>query len=621
MIRTNGKGRLIILLVATLIVVVVVIGRYAYLMLFLPSREKPETVQFPKIERGPILDRNGKLLAITTRLDSVATWIPDLKDPQGAAAILSNILSLKGDALLEKLTVGKRFVWIKRKITPTESSQIKAHQALGELAGITLQPEFGRNYPERSNAAHLMGYVGIDNTGLDGIEWSFQKELFPVAMGEGIKDIYGNQVFLTIDTRMQYFLENIGLRAMTTNNADAVTILAMDATSGEVLAYISLPSFDPNSFGDFGADAMINRPIRSAYEPGSVFKIFSISSFLQLGGITPDDTFFCGGYYEDERHGFKIKDLGAHGDVNAQLILKYSCNVGAAKASSTVDNKEFYSILRRFGFGAPTGIPLSGETSGILRKPEKWSVRTKPTIAFGQEISLSAMQIVAAATVFANDGLRLKPLLVKKIVSPDGKLIKDYAREPIAEVVSPTVARNVLRMMETATQPGGTAKRAAIEGIRISGKTGTAQVTDLKTGGYYKDRYIASFIGILPTDKPRLIIYVAIDNPKGEHYYGSRIAAPVFREAAEALIPLMGITGSNSNVVAHSGQVIITKPERLVLGSHVPDFLGKPKRLLIPLFSRDDIDIVVKGEGYVVRQSPAPGTPVRKGMRLVLELE
>jgi cell division protein FtsI (penicillin-binding protein 3) len=278
-------------------------------------------------------------------------------------------------------------------------------------------------------------------------------------------------------------------------------------------------------------------------------------------------------------------------------------------------------MLKRFGFGAPTGIPLSGETSGILRKPQTWSVRTKPTIAFGQELSVSALQIVTAATVFANDGLLLKPLVVKKIVSPDGRLIKEYSREPVTEVLSPEISRSVLRMMETATQPGGTAKRAAIEGYRISGKTGTAQVTDPSTGGYYKDKYIASFLGIFPTEKPRLIIYVSIENPKGEHYYGSRIAAPVFKEAAEALIPLMGITGADANVVAHSGRVVITRPDPLKLEDRIPDLLGQPKRLLIPLLANEDIEVAIRGEGYVVRQSPPPGTPVRKGMRLILELE
>lgn len=619
--KTAGKGRLVGVLVVSAIAMTIVIGRYAYLMLYLPTQSKSIPVRLPKIERGPILDRNGKILAITARLDSVSAWMPAVVDPDGSAAFLSEALGLDRDSVTQKLKSRSGFVWIKRKITPTESDKINAIKDEGKLAGINLEPEYGRNYPQRTYASHLIGYVGMDNTGLDGIEWSFQKELFPVAMGAGIEEIYGNQVFLTIDARIQYFLEKIAEQTLATHRADSVMLLAMDAPTGEILAYVSVPSFDPNNFNEYSAGALVNRPLRTAFEPGSVFKIFSISSFLQLGGMISESTFSCQGVYENQKHGFRIKDLGAHGEVDAQKILKYSCNVGAAKASETVGADEFYSILRRFGFGKPTGIPLAGETVGILRKPRTWSVRTKPTLAFGQEISVSAIQTVAAATVFANDGLLLKPILVKKIVSPEGRLIKEYSREPVGEVISPEISRSVLRMMETATETGGTAKRAAIDGVRVAGKTGTAQVTDPTTGEYYKEKYIASFLGILPADKPRVIIYVVINNPKGEQYYGSRIAAPVFKEAAEAMIPILGIPSESSRIVEHSGRVVIGEVEELVIDGHVPDLMGKPKRLLLPLFSRDDIEVIITGEGYVTRQAPEPGTPIRKGMRLILELE
>ncbi|HUV08936.1 MAG TPA: penicillin-binding protein, partial [Spirochaetia bacterium] len=535
-------------------------------------------------------------------------------------SILGDILELDKNDIAQKLQ-GSGFVWLKRKITPTESDRIKDLKSRGKLKGISLVPEFGRNYPERKYAAHLIGYVGVDNTGLDGIEWSFERELFPVTMGGNIKEIYGNQVFLTLDIRAQFFAEKIAEKAFVDNRADSVMVLAMDARTGELLAYVSLPSFDPNNFREYNADSMVNRPVRNAYEPGSVFKIFSISSFLQLGGITKEDTFYAGGYYENSAYGIRINDLASYGEVNAQKILKYSSNVGAAYASERVNAEDFYGMLIQFGFGKSTGVPLSGETSGILRKPSSWSARTKPTLAFGQEISVSAMQIMAAATVFANDGLILKPLLVKKIVSPEGKLIKEYSREPIAEVLSPDTARDVLAMMETATQEGGTAGRARIEGIRVSAKTGTAQLINPDKGNYYDDRHIASFLGILPTDNPQLIIYVVINYPKVEHYYGSRIAAPVFRELAEKLIGLLGIPRSDSQTVEHSGLIVIPPPATIDLKDVVPDLKGVPKRLLLSLFGREDLNVVFEGEGYVVRQDPAPGTPLKKGMTLFLEFE
>jgi cell division protein FtsI (penicillin-binding protein 3) len=398
-------------------------------------------------------------------------------------------------------------------------------------------------------------------------------------------------------------------------------ILVMHAPTANILAYVSVPGFDPNSFSNQDPGNMINRPIRTAYEPGSVFKIFSISSFLQLGGITPEDTFYAAGTYEKPDYGITISDLAAYGEVDAQRILMYSSNVGAAFASETVDNESFYEILRRFGFGKPVGIPISGETSGILRKPSTWSARTKPTLAFGQEISVSAIQIMAAATALANQGLLLKPRFVSKIVSPEGALVKEYNREPVAEVLSPEVALSVLLMMETATHPGGTARRASIDGVRISGKTGTAQMVNPDTGSYFEDRHIASFIGIFPTDAPELIIYVVINNPKGQHYYGSRIAAPVFRELAQKLIALRGIQTEKSRVVSHPGRISVPLAPTIKIEGTIPDLTGTAKRQLLALYQVKEIEIVMIGEGYVVRQNPPAGTPVKRGMKLILEFE
>jgi len=617
----KGKGRLALILIIQLVVILVITARYSYLMLIAGPRERAEPVTLPDVERGPILDRSGKILAITTVLDSVSAWIPNVDDPEASARILAEVLDMDRREVLSKLSTRSGFVWIKRKITPSESERIRRFMSEGELRGVDLEPEFGRNYPERSFACHLIGYVGIDNTGLDGIEWSFQRELLPTVMGGDAKEVYGNQVYLTIDINVQYFTEKLAREALEQNRADSVMIMVMDAPSGDMLAYASLPGFDPNNFARYEAEALINRPIRTAYEPGSVFKIFSISSFLQLGGITPRDTFYAGGVYEQPEYGIRINDLAAYGRITTSEILKYSSNVGAAYASETVGADEFYDVLRRFGFGGPTGVPLSGETSGILKEPSQWSSRTKPTIAFGQEISVSAMQMMSAATALTNDGVRLQPRIVEKIVSPEGRLIKEYKREPVADVLSPRIAQTVLEMMETATGPGGTAHRAAIDGIRVSGKTGTAQVPDPETGTYYEDRHIASFLGIVPTDDPELIIYVVIDNPKGEHYYGSRIAAPVFRELATVLLPLRGIPTEDSRVVHHSGKVVVDRPEQVSIGAVVPDLIGTPKRALLSLFERDDLEIVFIGEGYVVRQRPSPGTPVRDGLRLVLEFD
>ncbi len=600
--------------------VVLIVGRLVYLTVISPSGPQESLIDLPTVERGPILDRNGRILAITTALDSVAAWVPHVQDADSMARVLGEALEMEPRSVAERLASGTGFVWIKRKVTPTESARVRALIAGGKLPGVSLYKEYGRSYPERQLGAHLIGYVGIDNTGLDGIEFTFDHELSPPQVAKGMREVFGNQVFLTIDLNIQYFVEQIAEKAWRETRADSATILVEEARSGEILAYASLPSFDPNNYRSYPETSLANRPARVAYEPGSVFKIFSISSFLQLGAITPEDTFYAGGVYEDARHGIRIRDLGVYGPVNAQKILQYSSNVGAAYASERASAGDFYEMLRKYGFGRPTGVPLSGETSGILRPPAEWSARSKPTIAFGQEISVSALQVVAAATAIANDGLMIKPLLVSKVVSPEGKLIKRYTREPVAEVLSPEVARSVLRMMETATFEGGTARRAKLEGLRVSAKTGTAEVRDPATGAYSVETFIASFIGIFPTDDPQFIVYVVLDGPKKD-IYGGRTAAPVFKEIADKLVALRGIPRAGTEIVRSPGSVVVRPGAPITIGGAMPDLTGSPKRALLGLFERQDLKIIMRGEGFVVRQSPPPGSPVASGTTITLDFE
>jgi len=620
----QDKKRLLYFLICITIGVLFIIGKLVSLMILTPLNESPTPIKMPVVERGPILDRNGKILAISTRLNSVTAWIPDLEEPETAAQQLAGILGQSEDEIIERLEEASGFIYIKRKITPTESGKIEKLKNSGNLKGINLIPEFGRNYPEQNLASHVIGYVGVDNVGLDGIEYTFNQELSPPTVDHRKSEIYGNQVFLTIDINIQYMLQKTALAALKDNQAEAVVILVMEAKTGEILGYCSVPNFDPNEFNRFNMSSRRNLPISQAYEPGSVFKIVSIASFLQLQGMTTEATFNCNGYYEQTLPNgstYRIRDLGSHGRVNAQLIIKYSCNAGAAYASERIDARSFYRMLTLFGFGNNTELPLPGESSGILAKPDKWSMRSKPTIAFGQEISVSAIQMLSAATVFANSGLLLKPIIVSKIVSPQGKIIKKFNREPLREVVSPGIAREVLEMMESAVQEGGTARRGRIPGIRISAKTGTAQVADPKTGKYSEIDFIASYLGIFPTDDPQLIIYTVIHLPRGDNYYGSRIAAPVFKQTAENLISYLGITRNSDVEIEHSGAIHLQIPENIKIGSTMPDLTGTPKRLLLPLLNQSDIIVNILGQGYVVRQNPAPGTDLEKGMTIVLELE
>lgn len=614
--KAKNNIRLIVFLFFISIIIFVLIFRFAFLMIIQPSKENiVEHNPQPEVQRGQILDLNGKTLAITTTFDSVAAWIPYLEDVDSTSDLLAEVLNIDSQSIIDKLASHTGFVWIKRKISSIQSDKIKELQAQNLIPGITLEEELGRRYPNNTIGSHLIGYVGIDNTGLEGIEWSLEKDLSPKPVKTNADTIFGNQVFLTIDTNIQFAMDKIALDAYETNKAESVMLLVMEAKSGNILAYVSIPNFDPNNYSDYNSSSLLNRPIRYAYEPGSVFKIFSLASFMQLGGITTESTFYCNGYFEDTENNIKINCLGAHGIVTPQNILEYSCNAGAAYASETVTPEDFYSMLSSFGFGQPTGVFLSGETSGILRKPEEWSLRTKPTMAFGQEISVSALQIVTAATVFANNGILIRPHLISKIVSPEGKIISNYKREEVSRVLSPYIANEILLMMESAC-----ASRARIDGVRISAKTGTAQINDPETGTYSLDNFTASILGIFPTDDPEYIIYVVISYPKDE-IYGSRIAAPVFREAAEKLLLLLNVPTDNSNIEEHTGKIYVDVPDNITIGSTMPDLYGTPKRLLLPLFNRKGLSVFMHGEGYVVEQSPLPGTVITDNTTIVLEFE
>ena len=619
----RDKRRLTFFIIFLSAVSIILIGRLFQLMIIIPSQDRQETIKFPVIERGSILDRSGRILAVSTKLDSVAAWMPNIEDPAKTATVLSTILNITKSEILDKFKNHSGFVFLKRLVSPEVSDKIRSLKAKHLLKGINLIPEYGRSYPEQKLASHVLGYVGVDNIGLAGIEYSFNQVLSPPAIGKGLKKVYGNQVFLTIDINIQYIIEKAAEEAYKKNNADSVMVLAMEAKTGQILGYVSIPNFNPNDYTRYNRNTLIDKPLTFTYEPGSVFKVFSISSMLQSGAVKINDHFFCNGFYEKKLHNgktIKIKCLGVHGDVTPQRIIQFSCNAGAAYASDEIDKNTFYQMLLKFGFGQPTGIPLPGESAGILSKPSKWSARSKPTIAMGQEIGVSAVQVISAATVFANGGVLLKPRIVRKIVSPQGDIIKEYPRKPIREVLSPEVAKQTLLMMETATEGYGTARRAKIKGLRISAKTGTAQVLDRKTGKYSKNHFISSFLGIFPTDDPQIIIYVVIDNPKYEKY-GGIIASPVFKQIAEYIVTYRGIPLKTDTIYKEKKQISVAIPAQIKVGKFMPDLKGKPKRSLLPLLELKDFNVHILGSGYVVSQNPKAGAELKKGMDITIILK
>jgi cell division protein FtsI (penicillin-binding protein 3) len=354
-----------------------------------------------------------------------------------------------------------------------------------------------------------------------------------------------------------------------------------------------------------------------------VFKVFSVAALMDSGAVNSSSTFFCDGHYERvTNRGTRevITCLGAHGRVTLRDIIIKSCNAGAAYASDQIGANAFYELLGEFGFGARTGAGSPGETVGYLIPPDRWSIRTKPTISMGQEISVSALQMVQAASAVANDGFLVPPRIVSRIVSPKGETIRTFEAGPGRRVLKPQTARAMRSYMVDVTSDIGTGWRANIRDLSLAVKTGTAQIIDPKTKAYSRTDFIASCIALLPAEAPSLVLYVAIIKPRGE-ILGGRIAAPPIREAAEALVDYLGIPRGRNPQISHPGAISLPPPLNPVLGSLIPNFSGYSKRELFPLLLRDDIRVEISGDGWVRRQTPAPGSPLEADTVIILELE
>ena len=604
-----------------------VIVRYAQLATAPRAARAAASVE---VERGAIVDRTGRILAMDTALYNIAVWRPETKaeDYRADAPRLAALLGLDPDEVAGRYdSSGSDFFYLKKRISPQTARAIQDAKAAGAFDGIVVERVEGRLYPEKRLASHLLGFVGDGNRGLAGLENRYEGDLLPSA-AEARKNsserLEGNELVLTIDTALQYSLEEIARKAQADTDAEAVILLAGDARTGEILSYVSLPDFDPNAYYESPEASWYDWPSVYAYEPGSVFKVFSLASVLDLGGIDRSSTFVCDGAYRKTAPSgeqITIKCLGNHGTVNLERILEFSCNAGAGYASDTVQSLDFYSKLSTFGFGSRTGISLPGESAGVLRNPESWSLRSKPTIAMGQEILVTAVQMFQAATVIANGGVLLKPIVVRKVLSPTGDLVYENAPQPLRRVISQESAATILGAMETVAGAGGTGWRAKVKDVKMAVKTGTAQMIDRTTKRYSDTDYIASTLAIFPADDPRIILYLAIVKPKGASYYGGQIAAPVVRDAADAILGLTDLPRADSPTLESPSAITLPRLSPVTIGQTMPDLRGTPKRLLVPLLGRSDLVVKISGEGYVESQSPAPGTPIAEGSVIELVLK
>ena len=621
--QVNGyikKGPLIFLIVCAILFTTYVIIQYGFF-----SFTEPEApmIEQKEIQRGSILDRNGKALAVPSAFYHFGASPQSIKDKAGFARLVAPIIDENESSVYELLekTENSSFVYIKKKIDADTYEELKkACSKNGFSAVVKFDKLPGRVYPENELASQLIGFVGSDGQGLAGIEYSMQGVLAPV-QNEG--ESQGKNIYLTIDANLQSNLEKIAKDAMENTQAESMMLIAAEAKSGEILSYISLPSANLNDFSSASRTELKNKPASDSYEPGSVFKIFSVASFLDTQAITPNDIFNCDGIYSKKsgRETIRITCLGHHGWETARDALKYSCNDALAQMSEKIDSEPFLAKLHQLGFGEKPGTEISGETTGVLRNPNDrlWSARSKPTIAIGQEITVSALQMVQAATAIANDGIPVQLTFVNKITDFAGH--EEFIHTPAFKdrVFQKSTTDYILDCMETVAT-SGTGTKSKLEDVSMGVKTGTAQMADPETGGYSTTDFVSNCMAIFPIEDPEIILYIVIEKAKGETYAG-RIVAPVIKQAADVIIDHLGMSRGKALSLAHSGQISIAGTAPIILEKTVPDFRGASKRQLLPLLEYSNVRIKINGDGWVKSQEPPAGSPLTENMEIELYLE
>lgn len=469
-----------------------------------------------------------------------------ITDKEKAAEDLAAFFDLDKDEVLKLLHKDKAFVWIKRHITEEEAQEFND----SNFKALGLVKESRRFYPDQTLASHIMGFVGIDNEGLEGLELYYNDYLRGVAglsiLSRDAKGRFleakeyqisqaldGYNLVLTIDKFIQYVAERELDWVYRKYRAKSASIIIMDPTTGEILALANRPTFNPNTFSQAEVSMLRNRAVCDIFEPGSVFKVIAATCALEEKVVSLDEKIYCEeGLYKVSSH--TLHDYKPFKDLTFEEIIQYSSNIGVVKVSQRLEEDTFYDYIKKFGFGKMTGIDLPLEEEGIIRSPREWSKISIAAIPIGQEVAVTTLQMLCAISSIANGGTLLRPHLVKYIIDDQNELIKEFKTQPVTRVCSKETSKQLKRAM-TKVVEGGTGKRAKIEGYTVAGKTGTAQKVNPSGGGYSHDKFIASFGGFLPVDNPKIAMIVIVDEPRPV-YYGGQVAAPVFKKVAQDVI-------------------------------------------------------------------------------------
>lgn len=511
------------------------------------ERQQLGTVQI-EAGRGRLLDRLGRPLAVNVEAVSAFAIPSKIADSKAFIRAVAPLVGQRPAELARKLVPDRHFAWLARRAAPEVIASLRALQ-LGDQIGFLTETK--RSYPNGTLGSHVIGFAGVDNQGLEGAELAFEEMLRGRpgsarierdAMGRPRFETRtvvrepapGADVMLTIDQVIQHIAERELDRAAASTGATSGAVLIMDPRTGELLAMAAHPRYDPNAVGRAENSVLANRTISVVYEPGSTFKIILAAAAMEAGAVTTREVFtstgelrVAGGYVIREARGRKFPKQTL-GD-----IIRQSSNVGAAMVAARLGKERYHAAIRRFGFGTPTGVDLPGELAGLVPPPAQWLGPGLETIGFGQGISVTPLQMLVAASALGNEGRLVRPHVLRVVRDSEGRVVKVAAPEPGHQATSPEVARAVLAMIEEAVNKG-TGTLARVEGYRIAGKTGTAQ-KPAPGGGYMPDAFVASFVGLVPADSPRLAVLVILDGVKSEQY-GGTVAAPVFQAVATQVL-------------------------------------------------------------------------------------
>ncbi|HEV8384911.1 MAG TPA: penicillin-binding transpeptidase domain-containing protein [Candidatus Acidoferrales bacterium] len=544
--------RLFIVAVLAVLWMGAVLARLSYLQLFRyteylgrAQRQQQRIIEIsPK--RGVLYDRNLRELAMSISVDSLFAVPSEIADPPMVARLLSGVLRTSADDIETKMRGSRSFVWLARKLPPDMVQRIESLN----LRGIYFQKESRRFYPKRELAAHVLGYVDVDEKGLAGIEYEFDKQVRPrpgklMILADARRRWYdrseqaadaGESVALTLDEKIQYIAEKELAAAIEKTRAQAGSIVVQDPNTGELLAAANFPTFNPNAPGESPAESHMNRAIAATYEPGSTFKIVTVAAALEEGITRPEEVLDCqmGAIYIN---GHRIRDHKPFGLLTVSEIVAKSSDVGAIKLGLRLGAPKLYDYIRAFGFGQPTGIELPGETRGLLKRAESWTAASVGAISMGQEVGVTSVQLITAFSAIANGGVLNRPRIVRELRRGPQTIPVSGALP--SRVISPKTAATLRRMFEGVILEG-TGNRARLDGYTAAGKTGTAQKLDPNTGTYSRTQFIASFVGFAPVNTPAITVLVTLDSPMGG-YHGGDVAAPVFKRVAEQVLAYLDV--------------------------------------------------------------------------------